>query len=90
MAHILKQIGDTPNIPFYMFECDDSSDLVNIPLTMVPMGSRCYVINEGKTYALNSQHEWKLIPGNPSSDEPSGPSDPDEPNDDITYEGGII
>ena len=90
MAHILKKIGDTPNIPFYSFECDNSSDLPNIPLTMVPMGSRCYVINEGKTYALNSQHEWKLIPGNSSSDEPSGPSDPDEPNDDIIYEGGII
>ena len=88
MAHILKKIGDTPNVPFYSFECDNSSDLVNIPLTMVPMGSRCYVINEGKTYALNSHQEWKLVPSNSGSSDPSGPDEPSEPGEDIIYDGG--
>lgn len=91
MAHILKKIGDTPNIPFYYFECDNSSDLANISLTMVPMGSRCYVINEGKTYALNSSRVWKLVPTNTPSDDPVGPNEPVEPDDpsgDIVYDGG--
>lgn len=88
MAHILKKIGDTPNVPFYSFECDNSSDLVNIPLTMVPMGSRCYVINEGKTYALNSHQEWKLVPSGGGSSDPSGPDEPSEPGEDIIYDGG--
>ena len=87
MAHILKKIGDTPNVPFYSFECDNSSDLDNISLTMVPMGSRCYVINEGKTYALNSNREWKLVPSS-GSGEPSGPVDPSDPSGDIIYDGG--
>lgn len=88
MAHILKKIGDTPNVPFYSFECDNSSDLDNISLTMVPMGSRCYVINEGKTYALNSNREWKLVPASAPSDDPSGPDVPINPGDDVIYDGG--
>ena len=87
MAHILKQIGDTPNIPFYMFECDDSSDLKDISLSMVPMGSRCYVINEGKTYALNSKQEWKLVPSS-GSGSGGGSDEPSTPSDDIIYDGG--
>ena len=28
----------------------------------IPIGSECYVINTGATYALNSLGEWKLKP----------------------------
>ena len=87
MAHILKKIGKSTNIPYRTFECDNESDLASIDVVGAPMGSRCYVINSGKTYALNSSHQWKLVPGN------SGGSDdpvvPDEPTDkDIIYDGG--
>lgn len=61
MAYITKKIGDRYNQPTYYFECDDIADMADIPLLMVPMGSRCFVINEGAQYALNSNHEWKLV-----------------------------
>ena len=61
MAYITKKIGDRYNQPTYYFECDDIADMADIPLLMVPMGSRCFVINEGARYALNSNQEWKLV-----------------------------
>ena len=83
MAHILKKIGKTVNVPCFTFECDSETDLVNIDVKGVPMGSRCYVINSGESYALNSQGQWKLIPLASGSSDPSDP-EPDE----IIYDGG--
>ena len=62
MAYILKKIGKTTNVPYYYFECDTESDLSTIDVSNVVMGSRCYVINSGNSYALNSEKQWKLIP----------------------------
>lgn len=88
MAHILKKIGKSTNVPYRTFECDNESDLADIDVVGAPMGSRCYVINAGKTYALNSNHEWKLVPGN-SGGGSDGPVTPDDPTDkDIIYDGG--
>ena len=61
MAYILKKIGEMTNTPYRTFECDDDSDLTTIDISGIPMGSRCYVINSGKWYALNSVGEWKPI-----------------------------
>ena len=62
MSYILKKIGKSTNVPYYTFECDDESDLSAIDVTGAPIGSRCYVINSGKWFALNSIGEWKNIP----------------------------
>lgn len=62
MAYILKMIGKTTNVPYHYFECDTESDLSTIDVSNVVMGSRCYVINSGNSYALNSEKQWKLIP----------------------------
>ena len=88
MAYILKKIGNAANVPCRTFECDDETDLTNIDVTGAPMGSRCYVINSGKWFALNSAGEWKNVPsGGGSNPDPS--PDPDDPSDkEIIYDGG--
>ena len=48
------------------------------------MGSRCYVINSGVTYALNSAKQWKKVPSGSSG----GGDTPDVPGSDIIYDGG--
>ena len=84
MAHILKKIGSAANVPCRTFECDDESDLRNIDIAGVPMGSRCYVINSGKWFALNSAGAWKRVPASGG-----GSSDPDvPPGEEIVYDGG--
>ena len=50
-----------------------------IDISNAPMGSRCYVINTGSTYALNSSKEWKLVPTGGGGGTPSG---------DVIYDGG--
>ena len=91
MSYVLKKVGKTPNIPFKTFECDNESDMADINLKGVPMGSRCYVINTGATYALNSEGEWKKVPSGGGSgdniydggDENEGTGDKD-----VIYDGG--
>jgi hypothetical protein len=89
MSYILKKIGKSTNVPYRTFECDDESDLSAIDVTGAPMGSRCYVINSGKWFALNSVGEWKNIPnsGTGGGDDPSEPDVP-QPGDDVIYDGG--
>lgn len=89
MSYILKKIGKSTNVPYRTFECDDESDLSAIDVTGAPMGSRCYVINSGKWFALNSVGEWKIIPnsGTGGGDNPSEPDVP-QPGDDVIYDGG--
>ena len=84
MAYILKKIGRASNVPCQYFECDNESDLSSIDIASAPMGSRCYVINSGKTYALNSAKQWKFVPSG-SGDSGGGDSDGDS---DIYYDGG--
>ena len=93
MAYILKKIGNTANVPCRTFECDNESDLSSIDVSAAPMGSRCYVINTGKVYALNSDKVWKLVPNSSSSDqnydggdEGSGNTGPE--GSDVIYDGG--
>lgn len=94
MSYVLKRVGRTPNIPFKTFECDTVADMNNINLQGVPMGSRCYIINEGTIYALNSAGEWKKVPSNGSGSgdniydggEENGNSG--EEQKEIIYDGG--
>ena len=51
------------------------------------MGSECYVINTGVTYALNSFGEWKLKPTSTSGGGSGGGGDTPGSSD-IIYDGG--
>ena len=62
MAYILRQKGSNINILCHYFECDEESDLSTIDTSSAPMGSRCYVINSGNLYVLNSEKDWKKAP----------------------------
>lgn len=62
MAYILRQKGSNTNILCHYFECDEESDLSTIDTSSAPMGSRCYVINSGNLYVLNSEKDWKKAP----------------------------
>lgn len=83
MAYILKNIGNKPNIPYRVFECDSTEDISKIPTAGVLMGSRCYVINEGKEFALNSAGEWKRVPSSSG-----GGEEPEPEIETIIYDGG--
>ena len=61
MSYIIKKIGKTYNTPTYFFECDNTSDIKEIPTNMVPMGSRCHVINEAQEYVLDSAGQWRSV-----------------------------
>ena len=62
MGYIKKKIGDISNVPYVTFECDTVADVAAIDVRNVVMGSRCYVVDTGTTYALNSDGEWKEVP----------------------------
>lgn len=82
MAYILKRDGKTPNTNYKHFNCDTPSDLSQIDLYLVPMGSTCRVISTGDNYILNSQKKWVKQPkGAISSDSETTPDDPTTPGD---------
>lgn len=93
MAYILRNIGEAQNVPYFTFECDDVEDLPLIDVSRAVMGSRCYVINTGNWYALNSKKQWKVMPASATgSGSGSGSGSGDSggaSDDDIIYEGGM-
>lgn len=89
MAHILSKVGNRSNIPYKVFYCDDEADLNEIDVSSATMGSKCYVINDGVWYILNSKKEWKKDRSGDSPDSPDTPVTPPTPEDDeIIYDGG--
>lgn len=86
MPYILRKVGNVPNVSVKYFECDNESDISLIDITGVPMGSRCYVINSGATYILNSMGQWKLQPTYGSGT--GGGGNEDTPNNNVIYDGG--
>ena len=79
MSYILRKVGNATNIAVNQYEADTELDMKSINVQEAPMGSRCYVINTGSTYALNSSKEWKLVPTGGGGGTPSG---------DVIYDGG--
>lgn len=61
MAFILHKIGNADNIAVNYYEVDTERDMQEIDVANAPMGSRCYIINVGSTYVLNSNKEWKPV-----------------------------
>lgn len=85
MAYILRQKGSNTNILCHYFECDEESDLSTINTSSAPMGSRCYVINSGNLYVLNSAKVWKKAPV------PTGGSGGDVPSvEEVVHDGGAF
>lgn len=79
MPSILRKIGTADNVAINQYEADTELDMMAIDVHNVPMGSRCYIINTGAWYALNSQGEWKIVPSGSGGGTPSG---------DVIYDGG--
>lgn len=63
MASNLIKIGKSDNIPICTYNVDTEEDMNTIDLQDVPMGSKCYIINDGKWYMLNSEGKWITISG---------------------------
>ena len=61
MASKLIKIGKSDNIPICTYNVDTEEDMNTIDLQGVPMGSKCYIINNGKWYMLNSERKWKAV-----------------------------
>lgn len=59
MSYILKQIGDTPNTPYYEFDCDTLADIESISTSMLPMGSVANILEDGASIILNGDGEWR-------------------------------
>lgn len=78
MAYILKKVGDRANIPYQVIECDTAQDQQSLNIATIPMGSRCYVIENGKWYALNSSKSWVEVPSSGA-----------QPDPDAVYDGGV-
>ena len=79
MASELIKIGKSDNIPICTYNVDTEEDMNTIDLQGVPMGSKCYIINDGKWYILNSEGKWKAMPLSGGGSSPSG---------DVIYDGG--
>lgn len=89
MAYILRNIGNSTNTPYYTFECDDVDDLPLVDTSDAVMGSRCYVINTGTWYALNSKKQWKEMPAGANGGSGGGSGGSGSGDGDIIYEGGM-
>lgn len=79
MASELIKIGKSDNIPICTYNVDTEEDMNTIDLQGVPMGSKCYIINDGKWYMLNSEGKWKAMSSSSGGSSPSG---------DVIYDGG--
>ena len=83
MANILRKVGQSFNVPVHTYVADTEEDMNTIDLQGVPMGSKCYIINAGKWYMLNSKGEWKIMPSGGGSG-----TGGDAPGGDVIYDGG--
>lgn len=45
---------------YYEFVCDESSDISQLPVDLVP-GSLAFVIGDSSVYMLNNQREWVAL-----------------------------
>lgn len=86
MASILTKVGTATNVPVQTFNADNVRDMYAINVKGVPMGSRCYVIDNGNGvgawYVLSSNGNWYAEPTGSGSVLPSG--------SEVTYDGGSV
>ena len=79
MSYILRKVGNATNIAINQYEADTEEDMNSIDIQGVPMGSKCYIINDGKWYMLNGEGKWKAMSSGGGGSSPSG---------DVIYDGG--
>ena len=82
------------------YNLDDETDLQKLPTAREAMGCTCFVISTSKYYMLNSKMKWiEITPfgkvmtstgGGGDIIVPPDDNDPEVPNDDIIYDGGIL
>ena len=82
------------------YNLDDEADLQKLPTSREAMGCTCFVISTSKYYMLNSKMKWiEITPfgkvmtstgGGGDIVVPPDDNDPEVPNDDIIYDGGIL
>lgn len=82
------------------YNLDDETDLQKLPTSREAMGCTCFVISTSKYYMLNSKMKWiEITPfgkamtstgGGGDIIVPPDDNDPEVPNDDIIYDGGIL
>ena len=88
MASILRKIGNADNVAVNYYEVDTERDMQEIDVANAPMGSRCYIIDTGDTYALNSNKEWKSVPKGSGGDIIYDGGSDSGSSGDIIYDGG--
>lgn len=88
MASILRKIGNADNVAVNYYEADTERDMWEIDVSKAPMGSRCYVIDTGSTYALNSRKEWKAVPSGGGDVIYDGGTGSGSSTGDVIYDGG--
>ena len=83
------------------YNLDDETDLQKLPTSREAMGCTCFVISTSKYYMLNSKMKWiEITPfgkvmtstdgGGGDIIVPPDDDNPEVPNDDIIYDGGIL
>lgn len=82
------------------YNLDDETDLQKLPTAREVMGCTCFVISTSKYYMLNSKMKWiEITPfgkvmtstgGGGDIIVPPDDDNPEVPNDDIIYDGGIL
>ena len=82
------------------YNLDDETDLQKLPTAREAMGCTCFVISTSKYYMLNSKMKWiEITPFGKVMTSTGGGGDiivppdndnPEVPNDDIIYDGGIL
>ena len=84
----MRKIGNADNVAVNYYEVDTERDMQEIDVVNAPMGSRCYIINTGDTYALNSNKEWKSVPKGSGGDIIYDGGSDSGSSGDIIYDGG--
>ena len=60
MAYVLARVGQSLSNSFRHFVCDETADLEKLKEDVkdAPMGSTCYIIDDGAFYILNSTDSY--------------------------------
>ena len=71
------------------YNLDSEADLKKLQTRNEPMGSTCFVISTSKYYMLNSSNKWvEITPFGKTVSSDVVP--PDEDQNDIIYDGGVV
>ena len=61
MAITIKSNSGKKHYAVQEYVCDDSTDIIDLPIDNVWVGSNAFIIDTGETYMFNSQKQWIKI-----------------------------